>query len=72
MSSKSVFGYQTGDLIKATVPKRKYQGERVGRVAVRASGGLNVHTVGGTRAVSRERRRLLQRGDGDEYSFRKF
>jgi hypothetical protein len=70
--SKSSFSYQTGALIKATVPKGKYQGERVGRVAVRASGGFNVNTVSGTVTVSHKHCRLLLHGDGYEYSYRYF
>ena len=32
------FGFQTGDIVKAAVPKGKYMGTWIGRVAVRASG----------------------------------
>lgn len=37
-SPKRRFGFQNGDVVRATVPKGKYQGIHVGRVMTRASG----------------------------------
>ena len=42
--SKSAFGYQTGDIVKAVVPKGKYKGTWVGRVAIRARGAFGIQT----------------------------
>jgi hypothetical protein len=35
-------GFQTGDMVRAEVPKGKHAGIHVGRVAVRASGSFRV------------------------------
>ena len=60
---KRYFGFQTGDLVRATVPSGKYAGSHVGRIAVRARpsfklGGFDVHPKHLT---------LLQRADGYSY-----
>ncbi|MEW6448262.1 MAG: hypothetical protein AB1426_09260 [Bacillota bacterium] len=39
---KTHFSFMTGDLVLADVPKGKYAGRWVGRVAVRASGYFDV------------------------------
>jgi hypothetical protein len=39
---KRFFGIQTGDLVKAQVPRGKYQGTWISRVAVRASGWFDL------------------------------
>jgi hypothetical protein len=69
MRSKSVHGFQTGDMVHAVVPSGKKQGDYVARVAVRKSGSFNlqlaVHVVQG---VSHKYCRLLQRGNGYGYS----
>ena len=44
MRQKSVQGFATGDMIKATVTNGKKIGVYVGRVAVRASGNFNITT----------------------------
>ncbi|MBU2739741.1 RNA-guided endonuclease IscB [Acidithiobacillus concretivorus] len=45
MRSKSVFGFQTGDRVKAVVTTGKKAGTYLGRVAIRASGSFNIQTV---------------------------
>ena len=39
---KRHFGFQTGDIVRATVPCGKYAGTHVGRVTVRARGSFNL------------------------------
>jgi hypothetical protein len=43
--AKIVKGFQTGDTVKAIVPKGKNQGTYHGRVAVRTSGSFNITTA---------------------------
>ncbi|MBU1879678.1 MAG: HNH endonuclease [Chloroflexi bacterium] len=61
---KRVQGFQTGDLVKAVVPRGKYQGVHIGTVSVRARGTFRV----GPAEVSWRNCRLLQRADGYEYA----
>lgn len=63
---KRFFGYQTGDLVKAIVPKGKKSGTHIGRVAVRATGSFRVGKVDG---VSWKYCQLIQAADGYEYTF---
>lgn len=65
---KSVFGFQTGDLVVATVPKGKKVGIHVGRVAVRAAGSFNIQTAQGVvQGIAYHHCQLLQRNDGYGY-----
>jgi hypothetical protein len=70
MRSKQAFGFQTGDLVRAVVPKGKNIGLHTGRVAIRARGSFNIQT-GQTlvKDVSHRHCRVLQRSDGYGYSF---
>jgi hypothetical protein len=69
MHSKKTFGFQTGDLVKASVHTGKYQGTHVGRVAVRASGYFAVQSLSGkVDGISYKLCSLLQRADGYLYS----
>jgi len=69
-SQKKHFGFQTGDIVRAVVPKGKHKGVHFGRVAVRATGGFNITTRGGTvQGISHKYCRLVQRGDGYAYEF---
>lgn len=66
---KRHYGFQTGDMVAAEIPRGKYAGEWRGRVTVRASGTFDVF-VGGVRAVqgvNHKHCRVLQRGDGWAY-----
>jgi 5-methylcytosine-specific restriction endonuclease McrA len=69
---KQVYGFQTGDIVKAVVPSGKKRGCYVGRVAVRSSGSFNIK-VGSTttQGISYKHCRLLQHTDGYAYHFRK-
>jgi 5-methylcytosine-specific restriction endonuclease McrA len=65
-SQKRVRGFQTGDLVRATVPRGKHQGTHVGRVAVRTSGSFRVGTRDG---IGWKHCAIVQRADGYEYGF---
>ncbi len=65
---KPVRGFQTGDLVRAEVPRGKKAGIHVGRVAVRASGSFNIQTPTGiVQGIHARYCRLLQRADGYGY-----
>ena len=67
--SKSIKGFQTGDMVKAIVLKGKKIGTYMGRVAVRASGSFNIQTGNGlVQGVSHCYCTVVQRGDGYGYS----
>ena len=61
---KRVQGFQTGDMVKAIVPKGKKAGVHVGRVAVRTSGTFRVGQIDG---ISWRYCQLVQRTDGYQY-----
>jgi len=64
-----VKGFQTGDIVKATVTKGAKVGTYVGRVAVRASGSFDITTKAGKVAgISSRFCRVLHKRDG--YSYR--
>ena len=63
--TKQVHGFQTGDLVRAVVPRGKYAGVHVGRAVVRTSGSFKVGSVDG---ITWKYSELLQRSDGYEYT----
>ena len=67
MEEKSIHGFQTGDLVKAVVPKGKNQGTHIGRVAVRKTGSFDIKTLSEKLGVSWKHCSLLQRADGYSY-----
>lgn len=69
MRQKQVYGFQTGDLVKAVVPSGKKVGTHVGRVAVRASGSFNIQTSQGVvQGIAHRHCSIMQRNDGYGYS----
>lgn len=64
--TKRVHGFQTGDMVKATVPTGKNAGSYVGRIAIRATGKFRI--TGQVDGVSWKYCRQLQRADGYEYN----
>ena len=67
--SKSIQGFQTGDMVKAEVSKGKKIGLYTGRVAVRATGSFNIQTrYGLVQGISHRYCKVVQRGDGYGYS----
>ena len=68
MRSKSVHGFQTGDQVKAVVPKGKKQGTYLARVALRDTGSFNLKTSTATvEGINHKHCRLIQLGDGYGY-----
>jgi 5-methylcytosine-specific restriction endonuclease McrA len=66
---KRIHGFQTGDMVKASVAKGKKIGEYTGRVAVRATGSFNMQTQQGVvQGISHKHCRVIQRADGYGYS----
>jgi hypothetical protein len=68
---KVYFGFQTGDLVGAVVPKGKHAGTYTGSVAVRASGYFDIKDAYGrviAQGISHKYIHLLQRADGYAYS----
>jgi len=67
-ASKSVKGFQTGDIVKAIVPFGSKAGEYLGKVAVRSSGSFNIQTK--TKVIQGIGYRychIVQRSDGYSY-----
>ena len=70
MRQKAVKGFQTGDMVRATVTSGKKAGSYAGRVAIRASGSFNIQS--GKEVVQGIGYRyctMVQRADGYGYSF---
>lgn len=69
--SKSVKGFQTGDIVKAIVPKGLKQGEYLGRVIIHSSGRFDIKMNKEiTQGIGYKYCRLIQRGDGYSYSYK--
>lgn len=67
---KRHFGFQTGDMVKAIVPKGRKTGTHVGRVAIRKTGSFNVQTgVAVVQGIGHRHCHLIQRADGYGYTF---
>ena len=70
-ASKTVYGFQTGDMVKAIVPKGSKQGEYLGRVAVRSSGSFDIKTKTKTiQGIGHQYCHIIQRSDGYLYSYK--
>ena len=69
--SKSVKGFQTGDIAKAVVPSGLKKGEYFGRISVRSNGGfdikMNKETIQG---IGYKYCSLVQRNDGYSYNYK--
>ena len=66
---KRIEGFQTGDMVNASVPVGKKAGIHSGRVAVRASGSFNIQTAAGViQGISHKYCNVIQRADGYGYS----
>ncbi len=63
------FGFQTGDLVEAVIPRGKYLGTWIGRATVKARGQIVIATgTGINRKTSHQYCRVLQRGDSWQYT----
>lgn len=70
-ASKSVKGFQTGDIVKAIVPNGSKQGKYLGRVAVRSRGSFNIKTKNGlVQDIGYKYCHLVQKGDGYSYNYK--
>ena len=70
-ASKSVKGFQTGDMVKVIVPKGLKKGEYLGKVAVRSSGQFDIQTKTKTiQSIEYIHCHIVQRGDGYSYSYK--
>ena len=69
--NKTVHGFKTGDLVKATVPSGKSKGTHCGRVAVRSSGNFNLKKGNSLLGVSWRHCQMLQASDGYNYLTKK-
>ena len=69
---KQFFGFATGDMIRANVPKGKYQGTWTGRIAIRKTGCFGLKRSEGKQIdVNAKYCVMLQRGDGYGYEYRR-
>ena len=69
--SKSVKGFQTGDMVKVIIPKGFKKGEYLGRVAVKSSGYFKIETKSGlVKDVGYKYCRLIQRSDEYLYGYK--
>ena len=66
--AKRIRGFQTGDMVRATVATGKKAGTHTGRVAVRATGSFNIQTPAGVvQGINAKHCTIISRADG--YSF---
>ena len=69
---KTAKGFQTGDIVRASLERGKKAGVHVGRVAIRVSGSFNIQTYKGTiEGIGYKYCRLIQRADGYNYCHNK-
>ena len=66
--SGRIYGFKTGDMVEAKVPKGKYAGVHYGRVVVRASGWFHI----GNANMSHRCCRIVQQADHYEYTSKVF
>ena len=70
-TSKSVYGFQTGDMVKAIVPSGSKQGEYLGKVAVRSRGYFDIQTkTKRIQGIWHKHCHIIQRSDGYLYSYK--
>lgn len=70
MRVKSYYGFQTGDIVKADIPKGKYQGTHKGKVACRKTGYFDIKNINGKcvcQGISYKYLTIVQREDGWQY-----
>ena len=69
LRQKSFFDFQTGDMVKAIVPKGKYVGTHTGRIAVRKKGNFKIKTSTQTFDVNHKYCQHSHKSDGFSYGF---
>jgi hypothetical protein len=65
-----VKGFQTGDFVKATIPRGKFKGAHQGRLAVRARGSFVIQTSAGNVETNWKHCQRLMRNDGYTYEIK--
>ena len=69
-TSKSVYGFQTGDMVKAIVPTGSKTGEYLGKVAVRSRGYFDIQTkTKRIQGIWHKHCHIVQRCDGYLYNY---
>ena len=69
--SKSVKGFQTGDIVKAVAPSGLKRGEYFGRVIIRSSGSFNIDTDDTLiESIGYKYCHIIQKGDGYSYNYK--
>jgi len=67
--SKQVFGFQTGDMVRAVVTSGAKKGTYIGKVAVRTTGSFNITTTTGTvQGIGYRHCRMIHHADGYAYN----
>ncbi|QST02236.1 HNH endonuclease (plasmid) [Pontibacillus sp. ALD_SL1] len=72
--TKYICGFQSGDMVKALVPKGKYKGAHYGMIAMRSTGRCDIKDLKGTRiaqGIDSKFAKILQRFDGYSYFLQK-
>lgn len=65
---KKFFGFQSGDMVKAIVPKGKNKGTWFGSVACRKTGSFNINLIKGrVQGINQKYCQIAQRSDGYKY-----
>jgi hypothetical protein len=67
LRQKRHFGFQTGDIIQASVPIGKYAGKHIGRVACRAIGNFDIMTSAGKVTTKYTNCTIIHHADGYTY-----
>ncbi|EMH2709957.1 RRXRR domain-containing protein [Clostridioides difficile] len=69
---KQFFGYQSGDMVKANIPKGKYIGQYVSNVSCRSTGIFAIYSKkhGKQIDVNHKYLKLTQKGDGYRYELK--
>lgn len=65
---KSFAGFQTGDIVAASIPQGKFAGSHVGRIAIRHRPSFRMSTAGTVFDVHPKHIRIVQRADGYAYA----
>jgi hypothetical protein len=66
--AKRIKGFQSGDIVKAIVPKGKLKGSHVGAIGTRAKGNFMMYGIGD---INWKYCSIVHRADGYQYSFKK-
>jgi 5-methylcytosine-specific restriction endonuclease McrA len=69
---KYYYGFKTGDMVKATIKRGKYQGTHEGRVTCRSSGTFLIVTKDARAETNYKNVELIQRNNGYDYQVKGF